>query len=708
VSEVLEPKNQQRRRSLPMQRKSLIIGALPIAVLALALTAWTGLTKASSLAQAPTGNLNIWVSTTEDGDPVRRLDPGTTEAQIVIESTLQTSRSFHVEVIDAVGILVFQHKDLTLPAGAYSTTIPLRGKDFFQSYLNGAQTQEAALAPAINEAIIVLEEERAKDPCFYEPPQDDPSKRTNPARVASRIEQVLGLQGSVDSILQQLLRFNSLESDARTDITDAQAALAALLARGSAAIEKLQVPDDAPRCPPPLEHVPDWEPDWDSVRADLDEMLAAANTVGSKIDSAVAAVDSEADRSFPSTAIVGQCSQNVLQLVDANSQTASADFWWTVGTAGAPARLTNPQQPTLTGTLQTTVGQIYATTVIHGEPITQTTIHALVLDAQCVPVEGATVNFAVAAEDAGQANLSANQVATNANGEAEVTLTATDTLGDGTVQVTATVDSASASTTVNVIGPPETVEFRGGLVSLSNFGVNDIVPVTVIVRDANGRNVIDGTPVTFSINPPDHAFSDGAVSTDNGQATATLVFGDRTGVYTVQAQAGGADGPQRSRGIRVVGVPSSITVKPLDPNTGAPINTIFVRPTSRSAEIQVEVWSDEAEGIPAPDTTVVEFDFGDENDWCWAGFSAPTPREDRYLTTLSNGRASATLVVTNISTAEQGCIAGEGLAYEQIHLRVTATYEPRALNPDARTQIEQTVRIDLRGQSVFLPLVSRR
>ncbi len=667
-----------------MQRKSLIIGALLSAVLALALTAWTGLTVVSSPAQVSTGNLNIWMSTTEDGDPARRLDPGISQAWIVVSSNLETDDhdKYVAELQDANGIPVFRSETLTLPTGPNVTSVPVSGKQVFQGYVAYAQEQKDSLVSMVDDAIAALDEERTK-------PNPDPG------RVTTRIEDALAVQQNLDAALERLLAFDNLEMDAQTAFGNAQGDLVTMSNEGRQAMDLLGAD----------------EVDWDAVAARLQAMRTAAVSAQGNVETGLNAVDTEAERNFPATPMAGRCSQNqvvlLAELRDARgnvSYSPATDSWWTVGTAGAPARLTNPQQPTLTGTLQAAIGQIYATTVVHGEPITRTTIYALVLDAQCVPVEGAMVNFAVAAEDAGQANLSAAQVATDANGEAEVVLEATDTLGDGTVEVTATVNSASASTTVNVIGPPDSVEFRGGLVGLSNFGVNDIVPVTVVVRDANGRNVIDGTPVTFSIDPPDHTFSDGEVGTDNGQATATLVFGETTGTYTVQARAGSPDGPQQSRGIRVVGVPSSITVQSLNPDTGASINTIFVRPTARSAQIQVEVWSDEASGIPAPDTTVVEFDFGDENDWCWADFSAPTPdRDGRYLTTLSNGRASATLVVTDISTC-----TGEGLAYEQLQLRVTATYEPRALSPDERVQIEQTVRIDLRGRSLFLPLISNR
>jgi len=669
-----------------MKRKSLFIGAVTIAVFVLALTAWPGLTAVSGPTQLQEGQITIWISTTEDGDLVRRLAPTASEAWVVVRSNLGTEDhdKYVVELQDPTGISVFRSETITLPTGPYVISIPISGTLVFQGYLDFTESRKDVLVNRVDDAINALQEERNK-----------PSP--NPGRVISRIEDVLAVQRELDAALERLRAFDNLESAADTAFENAQTDLSTIAGEGDGAINALRAD----------------EPDWDAAAAHLQGMRDAAVSAVTDIGNGLDAVDRNLVRHFPPTPIPGRCSQNQVVLLaelrdprtGSVTYSPATDSWWTVGVAEAPTRLTNPQQPAQTGALQAEIGQLYTTDVqISGTVTTTTPIHALVLDDACVPVEGVTVHFAVAADDVGQATLSANQVTTDANGEATVELTTTDTLGDGTVQVNATVDSASASTTVNVIGPPASVEFQGGLVTRSNFGVNDIVQVTVVVRDANGRNVIDGTEVEFSIDPPEHTFSDGVVTTDNGRASATLVFSDRTGQYTIRAQAGGSDGPQQVRTIQVVNAPRRISVQAVDPDTGSSINTIFVQSPKRFAEIRVNVWSEVDEDIPAPDSTVVEFDFVDEENWCWAGFSAPTPdREGRYRTTLANGKANATLVANETS----GCDPSKHVALERLRLRVTATYEPRPPNPSERVTVEETIVLDLRGDTVFLPLISR-
>lgn len=670
-----------------MKRKSLFIGAVGIAVLVLALTAWPGFTAVSGQTQLREGQITIWISTVEDGELVRRLDPTASEAWVVVRSNLGTHdhKAYVVELQDATGISVFRSDTLTLPTGPYTISVPISGTLVFQGYLDFATSRKDVLVDGVDDAIRALQKERG---------ESDP----NVGGVIARIQDVLAVQRDLDAALERLQAFDNLEAAADTAFGNARADLSTVADEGDAAINALGAD--------PI--------DWDGAAAHLQSMRDAAVNATTNVDHGIGAVDRDLVRHFPPTSISGRCSQNqvvlLAELRDPRSGSVTyspaTDSWWTVGTPGTPVRLTNPQQPTETGALQAEIGQLYTTDVqISGTVTTTTPIHALVLDEACVPVEGATVHFAVATEDAAQATLSAEQVTTDANGEATVELSTTDTLGDGTVQVTATVDSASASATVNVVGPPASVEFQGGLVSQSNFGVNDIVQVSVVVRDANGRNVIDGTEVEFSIDPPEHRFGDGVVTTDNGRAVTTLLFGSSTGPYTIRAQAGGAGGPVRERVIRVVNPPQRISVRAVDRDTGAPINTIFVQSPKRFAEIRVNVWSEVEEETPAPDATVVEFDFADAEDWCWAGFSAPSPdSQGRYRTTLANGRATATLVANETSNPRrEGCPANAHVAFERLQLRVTATYQPSEGSPIVR---EQTIPIDLRGYTVFLPLVS--
>ena len=683
-----------------MKRMSLFIGAVAVAVLVLALTAWPGLTALSGPEQLQEGQITVWVSTTEDGELVRRLDPTASEAWVVVRSNLGTDDHdrYVVELQDASGISVFRSDTLALPTGPFTISVPISGTLVFQGYLDFTSSRSDALIERVDAAINALQGERNKP-------------APNPGRVVSRIEDVLAVQRELDAALERLRSFDNLEPTADTAFANAQADLSTVADEGNAAIAALQ----------------ESEPDWDRAATRLQGMQDAAMSAVANIDNGINAVDENSVRRFPPTSIPGRCSQNqVILLAEFRdpgtgnvTYSPATDSWWTVGTPGAPARLTNPQQPEQTGTLQAQVNRLYATNVqVSGTVTTTTPIYALVLDEACLPVEGATVQFSVAAEDAGQATLSATEVATNANGEAMVELSTTDTLGDGTVQVNATVDSASASTTIDVIGPPASLRFLGQFGKWINFGVRSFVDIDVLLRDANGRDVADGTPVRFRIDPPDHTFSDNEVTTQNSRAVATLLLGNATGEYTVRVQAGGTDGLQVERNIRVVDVPSQLDVDVVDQDSGEPIDTIFVFRSNLFARIPVRVWS--GEGIPAPDATVVQWELVGADDRCWA--SIVDPREDFWghrRTTLTDGEATATLVAHRTSTGAEGCPpATQALSFERIEIKVTAFYCQDALGPgclDERANpkppvaviVEKTITLDLRGYTVFVPLFGK-
>lgn len=671
-----------------MIRRTVAVTAMLIVLLVLVGTNSAGFTAAPNLQQL---DVEIWLSQTEGGNPVRRLDPGTSEAQLVIHSNLDTNdpQDFRAVLLDAGGIQVFRSGTLSLGTGEQTNNVAITGKDVFQGYVTEVEAQKDELGSAIDRAITAMEQERGKAPCAQEPTQ-----RTQTSRVIDRVNQALGVREAVDGPVAQLLNFDSLAEGAQTDFTDARTALAAVAADGAAATEKLEVPDDAPTCDDI--DAPDWEPDWDAVRADLDAMNSDTGTAVSEIDSALAVVDREMDRSFPSIAIEGQCNQNTIQLQVAGSDVPTDDFWFAVGTPGDPARLTNPEEPTGSGNLLSRPTRIYATTVNVAGVVHSSQIEALVLDDACLPVAGASVNFTT--PSGSPVEVAGSPATTDANGLASVTANATAETGNGTATVDAQVDSAGASVGLIVIGPPAEGEvqlrLRGAQTDKADpyFGVQDSTQITAVVRDEHGNNVADGTPVQFTITPPDdHTFSDGgSVTTDSGEASSTLVFGPEKRDYVIQVESGGITDSQQ---IFVVGPPNSVEVQ-ASPRTLA-VNTPNV--DDRSSVFTVNVV--DAQDNPAPDSTILEYEFLSEEDAGLAYFQNLNPvSSTRYRqANLVGGETRATLV------------ANQGLTeVRDLEIRVTAIYMVGDTELGSASA-DITVRLlpNQLEEAVFLPLISK-
>lgn len=670
-----------------MKRTNLAVIATLIAMVFLAGTGGVGLTAASSPQQTSTLQINVWLSEAGGADPVRLLAPDTTEANVVVQSDLgdRDPKEFRASVVDSSGIQVFGSGTLILPTGPYTETMTVSGKDFFQSYISHTDSQKGELEPAIDRAITAAEGERTQDPCAV-----DIGDRMQVGRVIDRINQALGVRESVDGPIAQLLRFDALEAAAETDFNTARTELTTVATRGDDAIGELQVPDDAPICSGEgAPEVPDWSPDWDAVLADLNAMKTASNSAASEIESAVGAVDLDADRSFPPTGVAEQCNQHTVQLRVADSDAPSDDYWFAVGTPGDPARLSNPEDPTLQGSLQSQHEQIYSTEVgVSGVP-NSTQVYALVLDDVCLPIPDASVGFAVSDESV--LSLASTEATTDANGVAEVTVNATDSIGTGRATVIATAgESLTATKDLTIIGPASRIQLLLGGTDPENppnFGVGSNVQVTAEVKDAAQNDVADGTPVQFSIQDPDHIFADSGepttqVNTVDGQATATLVLGSANrGTYTVRAESGLAIDIQQ---INVVGEPAAIQVV-ADPPV---VPTHASSRDERSSQLTIAV--QDSDGNPAPDGTLIELELTDPDDIGVISFQGAT-------------RVSSTLYEASLRAGEASVrlFDEEQPWYREIELSVTAVYSVGGTPHTVSTEIT----VLLRGESTFLPLI---
>lgn len=647
-----------------MNRSTLAAIAALLVVVFLIGASWAGHAAASILQQSEPLDVNVWLSQIDSTDPIRRLDPGTSAAQVVVQSNLRDSdpNRFRAEVWDATGIRIYQSGALQLPVGSHTETIVITGTTLFNAYSSYIDSEATALQNAVADTVT-------------EAGKTDP----DPAQLRSLIQDALAVEDRLRNGVGRMRAFD-LSADVGADaaFAAAETVLTTVSDRGNEAIDLLNAD--------PI--------NWDDVRSKLQAMETAATNAASQVSTGLAAVNPTAERSFPPTSVAGRCNQNAAQLRVAGSDTVSDDFWWTVGTPGTPARLTNSEQPTAVGQLRAFRAQMYATSVdVAGVPH-GAVVEALVLDDVCIPVPGVNVNFSTPAGSI--VAVQTPQVTADANGVAQATINATDEIGNGTATVNATVDSVSASAGLTVIGPPALLNLRLGgseVERIPNYGVESTVQVGAVVKDANGNDVADGTPVQFSINPPDHSFTDsGQVTTSGGQASATLVFGSATGTYTIGAQSGSTQDVQE---IRVVGNPSQIQITP-DRNM-VKVNTLNVD----NRTIQLTVTVKDSEGQWAPDGTMVEFEFVNPDDADWAFFNFQPDNLGRYRKPIINGQTIAPFVgsPTNLSDPDQ-MLAGQ----REVVVRVTATY---SVSGEQRGSVPHDITVVLQGQMLFLPLIRR-
>lgn len=647
-----------------MNRTTVTIAATLVALILLAATSVAGFTAAPILQQnGQPLDVNVWLAATGSTEPVRRLAPGTTDAQIVLESNRrdQDPSNFRVDLTDAYGNRVFQSGTLTLPTGPNTETVDVSGNDLFDAYVSCVETWNPRLVDAVDEAVSTAQ-----------------GSNPSASQVRDRIQDVMAAQQPLSGCVERLLAFDlSSDGDAEASLTTAETQLNAVSDRGTEALDLLG--ED------PI--------NWNDVRGKLDAMQTATTGASSEADAGLGALDGEAEREFPPTGIAGRCNQNTVQLRVAGSESISDDYWWTVGTPGSVAVLANPQDPTSTGILSPGSSRLFSLGVsVAGAPHS-TVVQALAIDDLCLPVEGATVNFSTPAGSI--VTLDQSAVTTDANGVASVTANSTNQLGEtGTAAVNAASGSATASTTLTVVGPPDKVNLLLGGSEASripNYGVESTIQVTAEVKDTHDFDVADGTVVNFSIDPTDHhVFSDDQVTTASGQASATLVFGQTTGPFSVDVQAGSASD---SQDIRVVGRPDTVNVT-AQPSI-IPVNRVSVDDRSSTLTVTVR----DSEGNWAPDSTMVEFEFVDPADANWAYFTLRPDNLGQYRTPITDGVATTQLVgsPTNLQDPSQT------LSYREVTVRVTAVYEVGGVE----TSVSDTVTVTLRGQTIFLPLIRR-
>jgi adhesin/invasin len=213
----------------------------------------------------------------------------------------------------------------------------------------------------------------------------------------------------------------------------------------------------------------------------------------------------------------------------ANSVTATA-----TGLGGSPVTFTETATAAAATQIALTSGntQVGVAGSALANPLVVT-----VRDAGGNPVAGFSVSFAVSAGG----TLSATNVNTNAQGQAQTSLTLGKTAGPNTVTATATGLAGSPVTfnETGTAGPAKTVALTSGNNQNGVAGSALALPLVVTVTDANA-NPVSGFAITFAVTAGGGTLSASNVATNaQGQAQTALTLGAAAGANTVTATGTG-------------------------------------------------------------------------------------------------------------------------------------------------------------------------
>jgi len=176
------------------------------------------------------------------------------------------------------------------------------------------------------------------------------------------------------------------------------------------------------------------------------------------------------------------------------------------------------------------------------------------------------------------------------------TLTAGSALGEGTIVVTATTGSAVGTEHVTLVGPAASLQVRVSRKYMAAAGEANMVVADV--RDAHNWPVVDGTLVTFRVDPATFGiWSAPTTRTSRGVASSYLNPGLNRGRATVQASVDGMQSEPVE--VWIVGPADTITM------TAEPA-TININLPSAFSMITAHALDDE--GNPAPDGTILRFE----------------------------------------------------------------------------------------------------
>jgi hypothetical protein len=484
-------------------------------------------------------SLDMWISLVEDGERVPSVVSTTQEVWVVTDYVDAQGEQFLVEMRDLAGIVVVRTP--VYLDGTGRASVPIVITDFVSSYVaqldaSAEDSQGNCLSPACA-AVQLLEE--ASLYCESAPPPPDTWPPTTPTAVPGQptptpgtdlwrlwFDAQLGLISSAQSATSEVTRTTQAmmnlpdvaDSNLRSALMNAQSQLThayAVLEEAKALIN----PQES-RPTPTATAVPPGRPDPVAGCERINAALAAVRSGTESLAPVIAASADVADWRLPPTGArwLGErfdgCVRlkvDLLPFVGGRPQTSPVkSAFWSVGEPGS-ARLMFPADDLVDRDLAGTLGlrilndasAIYADSVTVPGINQEALISAFVTDANCIPLDGVDIGFAVSPELAGSVDPMTTTVV---NGSAFTTFHAgSDAVNNGLV--TGFVSSgepgqpsgAAGTATFQVIGPTDNIDFRMSQARTINLASNGRLAFSAQLKDAHFRGVADGTRVVVTI-----------------------------------------------------------------------------------------------------------------------------------------------------------------------------------------------------------------
>ncbi len=486
---------------------------------------------AAPLAQTDRVNAQLYMSDVRDGDPRRNFGAAATSLfAVVAYDNAAGGEQFVVQLRDLSGVVVKKQSLPALSAGAGKRSIAVSAADFVSSYRSAISVTQLALSESIASVGTKCQN--------FPPPPDtwpiqlptpqpgQPTPTASPPHPYQRwlptildpLDASALTTSELSRTLQAMLGLPDMApgragAAAVPDLSAARNALEQALVKLQQVPGLLQ-PQQANEGPP-------IKPDPARGCMIVAEATALIATAQTKVATGLAAVPSDTTGwAIPRTTASYQGSRlqacvqyntDLFDVVGGQQRTTPADTaLWTVGDPGAPALIFPSPDQTDRGNLgglrltyPDGATAVYATSVTAPGVNHQARFSAFVTDRNCLPVSGTKVEFSL--DPTGFGTLSSAEV-TPVEGVAEVTYTAGSAVpapqpDHGQVTLRADAGDIEAATKFNVVGPavnmriivnPKAIhrirDRRGG--------------VTVEIKDLNGNNVADGTPVKLRLLPP--------------------------------------------------------------------------------------------------------------------------------------------------------------------------------------------------------------
>lgn len=525
--------------------------------------------------------VNLWMSTGPQGSPMVSFPSGTKTLYAVLEYSNLPNQSVRVNVTDDGNIVLLD--DERTYSGSGQREFQITGSGILAAYQDAIQEHGQGMTNKIAEAQQYV-------------------------RPGATVTETLAITPTIQAAVTEADLMKSALERVRDRFTQPPERTALL----NSAVSALEAVITAGK---------------EATQADrtLDEMRDRVNTMSAQGAQAVEAAnqaryDPPAGLNIPETP---SCRSNVSNLYLGSRLAATVE--WLVGNAGSPHQVEVVASPS----------SVYATSVeVPGMPVTHTaTIKATVKDIRCRPVPGVVVNFVT--NNPAMGTLLRNSattlpISTAHPGLAQTTLIAGNELGNGTIIITATAGSAVGSEHVTLVGPAAGLQVRVSRKYMAAAGEANLVVADV--RDTNNWPVVDGTPVTFSVDPTTFGiWSAPTTRTSRGLASSYLNPGLNRGRATVQASVGGLQSEPVE--VWIVGPADTITI------TAEPA-TINITLPSAFSTITAHALDDE--GNPAPDGTMLRFEIDNPS---LGGFEGGDPARNYGLVDvpLSVGVATAKL-----------------------------------------------------------------